>query len=212
MIEVHVGTCDDGDEFLMHAELAKRHSKLITTALKGEWKEGKEGVLNLPEVSSADFQIFHDFVNTSKVHFTISSDHEEQDWTRIAKIWLLGDFLESVSFKDAVVDAMLAAMRRTSKIPVTMYQPVFGGTAFPSSMRRLLVDIAVFSWFPDALSNQPSDPKYVDFFKDVAVIERQRNLNSSQSSNAAPYDLPNVKCHYHDHGSGSPCYKTMFGK
>lgn len=203
MLEVHVGEDGSAENFLVHAELATRHSKFIATAMGPEWKEGKERILPLPKVLPETFRSFYDFINTSNLQFTISDDQEEKDWNHIAETWLFGDYLKSTSFQDAVVDAMLALMRRTSKFPTTMYQKVYGNSIFPSGMRRLLADVAVFGWFPDTLSHQPSDPKYVDFFRDVAVLQRE------QIELGAPYDWGDVGCHYHDHGSDELCYSQQ---
>lgn len=74
-------------------------------------------------------------------------------------------------------------------------------------MRDLLVDIAVYSWFPGTLSEQESDEACVDFFRDVAIALKNRIADPSLS---APYDQKNVGCRYHDHGKDEPCYKKMF--
>lgn len=210
-IDVHVDTDDGADDFLINRELANRHSEFTTTALKDEWKEGKEGILRLPEASPEAFQLFYDFINYGTVQFETSECQEEDDWSVVTEAWLLGDFLASTSFKDAVVDAMTDILHETSDPPVSMCQQIFRSTNLPVGMRKLLVDLAVWTWSAETLAKQPVDPACLDSFRDVAVaaVDKDRKCLGDWD---LPYKRDDIGCRYHDHGSDSPCYKTMFGK
>lgn len=109
-------------------------------------------------------------------------------------------------------------IRDAGKIPIKMYRQILKRSVFPSGMRRLLVDVAVYSWFTGTLSDQPGEAAYADFFRDVAVgaMDRmnaaQARMSAGQPPLIAPYDRPWLGCFYHDHdGTGQICYKEMFG-
>ncbi|KAM0720125.1 hypothetical protein Q7P37_004261 [Cladosporium fusiforme] len=206
MIEVHVGASDHIEKFLVHEALAKRRSKFITAALKKCWDEGKQRIVTLPEVSPETFQLFCDFVNTGFCQIPVKKDQEDAAWVQVTDAWLLGDYLDSTSFKDAILDTMLAAIRQTSNRPISMFQEIFGCTRSPSGMRRLLVDLVVYSWPLGTLAKQPVEERCLDFFRDVSVAIELKDKKGLISWDA-PYMKDDIKCHYHDHGSEEGCYR-----
>jgi len=127
----------------------------------------------------------------------------------------LNDRIDSVSLKDAVVDKVISLVRDSGKVPTSLHRPIFKGSVSRSGMRKLLTDIAVYSWFPGTLADQPGDPECADYFRDVGVEAMKRMacaVQGGQVPSLAPYDRQDIGCHYHDHDAeGKPCYETMFG-
>ena len=225
MTEVHVGT-DKVEQFIVHKDLATRHSTIIKKALDPAigWKEAEQNVIHLPEESPEAFQAFATFLDTGVIHL----DHykrassigvhdedldENKEWNSIAQVWLLSDRIDSVTLKDAIVDKVISPVRDSGKVPTSLHRPIFKGSVRKSGMRKLLTDIAVYSWFPGTLADQPGDPECADYFRDVGVeaMKRMARTIQGQVLSVAPYDKQDVECHYHDHDAeGKPCYKTMF--
>ncbi|KAI0388107.1 hypothetical protein F5Y04DRAFT_241675 [Hypomontagnella monticulosa] len=54
----------DKREFQMHSELVARMSKPLGTLVKGEWEEGKNGVVEWPEIDEGTFVRFCEFAYT----------------------------------------------------------------------------------------------------------------------------------------------------
>lgn len=226
MTKVHVGS-DDVEKFLVRKDLAIRHSRVIEKALdpESDWKEAEENVVRLPEVTPEAFQVFLTFLDTGTIHLdhfgragedeaTRESPTEDEEWDSVAQAWLLSDRILSVSFKDAVVDKVISLVSDHGKVPTAMHRDIFKGSACRSGMRNLLTDIAVYSWFPGTLADQPGDAECADFFRDVgaAAMKRMASALRGQALLTAPYDRKSVGCHYHDHDTEEkPCYKTMFG-
>lgn len=224
--EVHVGS-EEVEKFLVRKDIAIRHSKVLEKALNPEsdWKEADENVFRLPEESPEAFQVFLTFLDTGVIHL----DHfrepdedgskrgklsEDYEWNYIAEAWLFGDRILSVSFKDAIVDKVISLVSEHGKVPTSLHRDIYKGSAFGSGMRKLLVDIAAYSWFSGTLADQPSEPECAEFFKDVGVAAMDRMVSAlrGQTLAAAPYDHKFVGCQYHDHDAeGKPCHKGMFG-
>lgn len=98
MTEVHVGT-DEVEQFIVHKDLATRHSTIIKKALDpaSGWKEAQENVVHLPEESPEAFQVFVTFLDTGIIyldHFKGASSIGVQDedldmdkeWNSIAQV------------------------------------------------------------------------------------------------------------------------------
>jgi len=227
MTGVYVGPEDGMERFAVRKELATRHSTIIKKALDPArgWKEAKENIVRLPEESPEAFQVFVTFLDTGVIHLnhfkSVSGNAaqeddlgEDKEWNSIAQVWLLSDRIDSVTFKDAVVDKVISLVRDEGKVPTSLHRPIFKGSVSRSGMRKLLTDIAVHSWFPGTLADQPGDPECADYFRDIGVEAMRRMGRSTQGQplSLAPYDRQDVECHYHDHDTeGKPCYKTMFG-
>ena len=54
--------------------------------------------------------------------------------------------MQSTSFKDAVVDAMIARIRHERIPPSYLHKQLYPRSARSSGIRRLMVDIAVYEW------------------------------------------------------------------
>ena len=228
MTGVHVGPEDEVERFAVRKNLAIRHSEFIKKALDpaSGWKEAKENIVRFPEESPEAFQVFVTFLNTGVIHLNHfknaksnavreEAPDKDKEWNSIAQVWLLSDRIDSVAFKDAVVDKVVSLVRNNGKVPTSLYRPIFKGSVSKSGMRKLLTDIAVYGLFaPGIRADQPGDPECVDYFRDVALEAMKRMARSRQGQvlSTAPYDRQHVGCYYHDHeAEGKPCYKTMFG-
>ena len=200
MTEVHVGS-EEVEKF------ATRHSKIIKKALDpaSGWKEALENVVHLPEESPEAVQVFITFLDTGIIHLdhfkSAKSDAtqevdlgEDQEWNIIAQIWLLSDRIDSVTLKDAVVDKVISLVRDSGKVPIPLHRPIFKGSVSKSGMRKLLTDIAVYSWFSGTLADQPGDPECANYFRDVGVeaMKRMARTVQGQALSLAPYDRQDI--------------------
>ncbi|KAK3630404.1 hypothetical protein LTR56_017459 [Elasticomyces elasticus] len=110
-IAVIVGPPNATRTFYLYFELATTHSAFLASATKEVWlPEGR--VVRIPSRDPELFAYFAGFLMTGKIltikSGTKSTDENEEEWELLARLWVLGDFLLSTSFKDAVVDALIS--------------------------------------------------------------------------------------------------------
>ena len=92
--------------FLVYANLVKQHSKGLDDKL--QLITGPEQPkLHMPEHPAWAFRIFVTFVYTGRIHTVPVDPSHEIEWSQLRALWELGQELESITFKDAVVDAMM---------------------------------------------------------------------------------------------------------
>jgi len=204
-----------------------KHSKFFKAAGNGPWKEGREGTMTFNDCEPDEFKTFCDFLYTGQV-FTIGVDdtHEvkeaqeapkdpgkkptisDKEMTRAARLWCLGQKLLSTSFKDAVVDALIAKCVAEFMYPTSMHLSIYAAGSSTSAIRRLLVDFMVWSLHAKTIEWKGYDAIAAEYYYDVLVAKGR--MTGDADSNQAPFKQGNT-CRYHEHvAEGKPCYMTMF--
>ncbi|KAK5704632.1 hypothetical protein LTR17_021726 [Elasticomyces elasticus] len=208
-IAVIVGPPNATRTFYLYFELATTHSAFLASATKEAWlQEGR--VVRIPSRDPELFAYFAGFLMTGKI-LTIksgskSTDENEDEWELLARLWVLGDFLLSTSFKDAVVDALISKVADGVSVPTGLHEVIYEYTAGVCGMRRLIVDLAVFAWPKGTMGEKAFNEESAGFFRDVAV----RQAVMSQEEKTEGFVLESNSCKYHGHGEGA-CYKGMCG-
>lgn len=207
-----VGSEDSTSDFYIPEESLVRHSDFAAAALRNDWRESQQRVIRLPEASPDLFEIFAIFVSSGKIHSSKANEvitidelnSKDEEWVRLRDSWMLGDVLQSISFKDAITDAIIQKIQESERSPAGMQRTVYARTVQDNGLRRLLVDIAPFRWKKETFKTRcNANGALEDFYRDVCarLIEKQ---------NGETDPLENAGCRYHDHGTEKPCYKTMF--
>lgn len=136
----------------------------------------------------------------------------DKEWRRLMKAWTLGDVLLSLSFKDAVLDAILHKMFVKDAYPTRMFSQAYLNSSNGAAIRRLMVDIAVYRWDEDDMSQFVSEDRRAGvfpFFQSVSVaLLKWKRQPEAEKKAEDPTKLLGT-CLYHEHGD-KPCYKTMF--
>jgi hypothetical protein len=214
-VTVVVGSGSDSKTFYIHEGIAKLHSDYFVAALRNGWSEAQSRVVTLEDDSPEAFGIFASFVYTGRTALVrdgdigngeSSTDLVDEELDRIKNVWHLADKLGSTPLKDAISDAMIEKVKAESEnfSYFTTSSAQFGLAS--NGMRRLLVDMAVWEWNEETMSN-PSVGGWDGFFHDVA--NRQHAISKQSCKGRAPY--LSATCEYHDHvAEKKPCYKKMF--
>ena len=200
----------------MHKKLLLQHSRYFSACLGKEWREGKNNTVKMEEDDPEAFEVFNHFVYVGKI-FTMkesdlsydaeknhSTDHE---WDRLMRCWMLGDKLQSTTFKDAITDATTIKKLATRIQLVGVQAQIYENSAGLCGMRKLVVDFAVWEWDQKTISTYLSHTHPAQLLYDLAVALNKARISGIQGS--APFKQANT-CYYHDHGDDSPCYKTLF--
>lgn len=202
-----------------HAGLLSQHSDFFQACLRNGWKEAEERIVRLPDLpdeSATAFETFQSFLYTGKVHTAMTGEENEpgndREWARLTNAWILGEVLLSVSFKDAVLDAIVHKMNNTSRHPISMYRSVYKWSPTGCPARKLMVDIAVHRWNESAMSKSASESEQVylaPFYQSISVALLEWKLHPETASKFDDPSKLKGTCIYHEHGD-KPCYKTMF--
>jgi hypothetical protein len=211
---VRVGT--ENEDYHVHEALLRNNSGFFNKALKKEWSEGQDRVVEMPETKNEAFSIWAKWLYTG--HIFISKpgsidverrslnelfDHEFIRWRHV---YALGDFLQDADFKDALVDAMIEIMLDKEHWPNDLGLWIYEASIVGSKHRRLAVDIFVHCWSRDLFGHKKDHPK--EFLVDV-LVEIAKDLAKGIKKKGVVGLLGKKDgCEYHDHGSEKPCYKT----
>ncbi|KAK4635533.1 hypothetical protein CLAFUW4_02243 [Fulvia fulva] len=124
---------------------------------------------------------------------------------RLVEHWILGDKLQSSSFKDYITDRLIEELHCSFYWPVQGSQTVYSQTAGNNSIKRLMVEIAARMWKSDHFNNITTDPAAYEFCRDLAI----RMGTMTAEERAKPFNPE--PCEFHEHKKdGTECYKAMF--
>ena len=137
IVTVYVGP--DSHAFHVYKELLCHDSPFFKAALEGNFKEGHEQTVSLPEDDVGTFKIYQTWLNTAQLRYNF--DHVEW-WLCFAKLWVFADKIGSNDFKDRTVDAICATVKNNPNLnwasaPAVCY--TFDNTSSDSPLRDLVV-------------------------------------------------------------------------
>lgn len=209
-----VCTADNTRTFDIDVRPLTTHSDFFATMLGGPWHESQTRTVTLEDDDPDVFSIFALFIYTGKIFSARANDVEvyldgsrrDKEWVRLARAWILGDKLQSTSFRDAVSDAMCDKIVRDKKWPITLHQIIYAETTpVARGIRRLCVDIAVAKWDARTLRGTLRDESWSEFFEDVSV-----RLMGMREERRNKIDFKRQACTYHEHvAAGTGCWKGM---
>lgn len=183
----------------------------------------------------AEFEVFSRFAMFGKLCTNKACLRDPHSRTTVAteirtlfRCWQLGDRLLAVNFKDAVHDAILQVMLDSGLTGMRMDSGAAGMrklreelyiiTAGPDSLRRFVVDLAVWEWTKEDFAKlwerthshdfaeRSVKDAWVEFLKDLGV--RLGEVPAQERKGRPPYE--EMDCRYHEHvAAGKPCYKTL---
>jgi len=94
-------------EFTIYTEIATRSSKFFQAALNRNWKEKKDNRIVLAEVHPDVFEGYLQWLNTGVI--TSSFPISKPTMFDLAELYILGDFLDDASFRNAVLDDLMTS-------------------------------------------------------------------------------------------------------
>ena len=200
----------EAETFYLHEDVVTQHSEFFAAALKKGWTKSTSRSLCLEDDNPACFDLFASFIYNGRIHSHRENDTatagQDEEWSRLAACWILGDKLISTTFKDAIMDEMRHKLRPKQAHPTGLHGVAYPQTSGPNAFRRFTVDISVWLWSAATMENQPMDESLNEFFRDVAV--RVKVVGPTKSEDAL---FLKDDCCYHEHIiAGTPCYKVLF--
>ncbi|KAK4506931.1 hypothetical protein PRZ48_000664 [Zasmidium cellare] len=217
-IKVLIGSTTAREEFSLPKTDLTKHSTYFASLLSFEpIDEDEEQIIILPDVSPELFTLFANFLRFGKVlsnrpeDFTLRSSpddgyHIDKGWTRLAEAWHLGERLQSVSFQDAIVDALAMKVSHSHAWPIDMYKSFYTpSTPGTRGIKTLLIDLALCFWGVSTL-NLPELQEGGEFFQEI-LDKREELEEKAMRGESVEMRVLELGCEYHDHGVGRVCYR-----
>lgn len=216
-VTVLVGPDESAKEFILHTDLVKLHSEVISKGAdrlkaQSESRNQEKRPVRLPSDSAEDFEVFRAFIYTGHVYSIPENNNERKstEWNGLAKLWMLGKSLQSTTFKDAVVDAVLHLIHTSGRTIFHTHETLAQHFHEPTGMTNLLVDIATSYWSDTAMANLDMQAQCLPFYKQVIIQLNDMAKGKQKRSCVRDKVLSKSNCEYHDHGTNNACYKTLF--
>lgn len=118
-LTIVTGTEADPRTFYIHEDLAAQHSNLVADAVRKGWEESQEHLVRLPTAAYSPVESFIRFAYSGRLYLLADSQTADIDveWDRLRHCWSVGNMLKSMTFKDAVADAICEKIADTRKFP-----------------------------------------------------------------------------------------------
>lgn len=110
-------------QFLVHQDLLSKHSPYFAVATKGKWKEGQEHRIPLQCDDPLAVGLYVQWIYGEKI-FSCASEENTEDESLYSEIDLLvnscgfGEKIQDESFRDAVIDSIVALINTPGEILV----------------------------------------------------------------------------------------------
>lgn len=122
-------------EFYLHRGLVCHHSTYFQGALRGDWKESKEGIITLDNEDEMTFQKFVDWLYTHRLpHVDLKN---RMTW--LIRLWLLGDRKGVADLQNQAMDLLMQAECTDDPSPATMKE-CYDAITTGSVLRKALVN------------------------------------------------------------------------
>ncbi|PTB42335.1 uncharacterized protein TrAFT101_008577 [Trichoderma asperellum] len=209
-LTVTVGSTDPVT-FSVHEHLICRTSDYFKTAMKAYWDTSTSGSVTLKEEDPEVFEVYLHWLYCETLPVRNDSPGQEgnNEYIQLAQAYVLGEMLQDVNFKDAVLDAILIKSRSTASDGLCWYpvgpaiRCIYEGTPESSAARRLLVDMYTCHGHEEWLTewaNEDDLPK--QFLLDLAIAALKKRPQPPESLAEKV-----GTCEYHEHLPGSnSCY------
>lgn len=179
--------------------------------MKGYWETSTTGSVTLKEEDPEVFEVYLHWLycETLPVQNDNPGLEGNVEYVQLAKSYVLGEMLQDVNFKDAVLDAILVKSRSNASdgrkwFPVgPAIRYIYEGTPESSAARRLLVDLYTYHGHAEWLTqwaNQDDLPKQFLLDLAIATLANRPYPPASLAQKAGT-------CDYHEHIPGpNSCY------
>lgn len=169
------------EEFSVHEAVLKETSGFFQAAVKKEWKEGSQRVIDLPEDAPEVVSAYVDWLYSDKIfprtgEPPADTDAHGKESKHLAKLYVFGEKNQDDAFCDAVITAWARHFARkidgrcyyfTSSSIVEIYR----GTSSSSPARKFVVHVFAKHGCKSWLQNEASftQTALLEFLRDLAI-------------------------------------------
>jgi hypothetical protein len=155
----------------VHASFLTRSSEFFQTALKKEWQEGQQRLVNLPLAMPNAFEVYVKWLYTGKLFSNVSilAAERRERYEIPFRLYELGEILLDREFQNRVTDMIVAVSRDrlTAEDGITgrwypgilIIGELYSATPACSPVRRLAVDLFALKGETKWIKNTGFDPE-----------------------------------------------------
>jgi hypothetical protein len=190
---------DEPKKFTVHEDIVKASSEFVRLTLRGDWKEASSRIIPLLEDEPAVFCVYQHWLYNGLVHTLRqglnSSSESEAEYELLAKLYIFGEKIVDVAFKNSVIDAIVEKVGQDS-FSKKLTGLVFDNTPSASPLRALWLDVYYHVGSVEWLA-----PRYTEGTLSAGfLIEfgRFQMANRDQGRSRVRLMMP-LGCTYHEH-------------
>jgi hypothetical protein len=156
--------------------IATRSSKFFQAAMDHDWKEAREKRVMLPDTKVDDFEGYLHWLYTGDITFSGSEGS-----TAIVRFYILGDYLDDMRFRHAVLDCFCARFSARKQVPdASVVQIAWDNTPSNSLLRLMILEI----WSSTKIENSVKwllnpDPEVTPYPKEFIKAHFERFVSSN---------------------------------
>lgn len=208
IVLVRVGSEPNHTDLAVHQDLllASSSSSFFQRAIDQSTNTAQQPRINLSTSASKDFQVYIQWLYTSRLCVTTSKLHTL--WPNLINAYLLGTCLQDVVYRDTIADVILAEIETASQAPIAAFIKhhacdIIDKTNKKGLLYQLLVDVTV--WLLDHDPWVSVERHLPASFVRVAAAGLSARFRS-HDLHVSPFHSEETTCRYHCHGSRS-CYR-----
>lgn len=180
------------------------HKKLLTTR-SAYFKKvlldagSASNTLKVANVTIAEFDLYVQYIYTGRLPYkTIDKGLGD-----MVDLYLAAEKLEDFGTMNATIDAVLVFHAAEDVVPASLtIQKVYKATEPGSNIRRLIVDMHLWSEDSYLIGEQYDDPR--DFLRDLSKAALKQLEAKSENEGVSSYETASC-CDYHEHSNGAKC-------
>ncbi|CAN9106542.1 unnamed protein product [Alternaria sp. RS040] len=174
VVPIQVG-CDKTSLLRVHTGVLIKSSEMLKNVIKTEWRTDATKPIDMSDVELTIFEAYCGWLYTGK----IVRSKEDDCFSLLAKLYVLGEKLMDTAFKSAIIAAIMRSKIDRKMYPCTRaVQIIYAGTPGSSPARRLMVYFWVFSAGPtwNGLSDliEGTCPDFVNDLARELIVTRDR--------------------------------------
>jgi hypothetical protein len=170
MITILVG--EEEYRFTVHKDMLCSKSKFFRAACSERWASGVEKVVRQPEGTAEDFQIYVEWVYTSKI--SLATDDIDKQQAKLMDMYILGDVVDDYQLRNATMKRLIANTRKDIKtLTREQVHKVYEATTTGSPLRKFIVNWLLTGFDRDDIkASIASEPAEIVRELALAALER----------------------------------------
>lgn len=150
MITIVVGEEKEEEQrFTVHKDMIYTKSKFFRAACSELWASGRERIVRPPEGALEQYQIYVEWVYTSRINIDARGSEHKQEM--LVEMFILGDVIDDYQLRNTTMEALIASIQEPaddciddplSSVTTTCYQlhRVYEATMAGSPLRQFFVN------------------------------------------------------------------------
>ncbi|OAF99708.1 uncharacterized protein CC84DRAFT_1169223 [Paraphaeosphaeria sporulosa] len=191
----HVSKAQQEKGLSVPLNLLRSSSQFLKAATKPEWDDLRDdGRTVTPRCDPVLFKTYVHWLHSGTIPRPDDNVPDYKDFVFLSKLYVLGEYLMDVIFKNAIIEAIIAISIKEKYCPIgEAVRIIYEGTSAGSPARRLMTDFCA--------SNANDDPSWTDEFQNCPhefLVDTMKALVSARPRTSGEYPLDIKYEHYQE--------------